>query len=156
MTTKRKTDKYLSRLEELYSNVKNWLPKDFTVEKEGIELNEELSGQYIAPGLKILDTSKKVVAKLCPVGASVIGAEGLVELTGKFDRQRFVFLEAGGPTISVTEIVGEKKTKVQKPLFKNVTKAGWYWIEDSRRSKAAFVDKEVFTDLISEVSNYAF
>lgn len=156
MTTEAKKKEYLSRLETLYSNVEKWLPKEYTVKKSDIELNEETPGRYNAPVLEILDKTKTKIAELRPVGAWVIGAEGLVELVGKFDRQRFVFLEAGGPTISVTEIVGDQKTKVQKSLFKNVINAGWYWIEDSKRSKAALVDKEVFIDLVAEVSNYAF
>jgi hypothetical protein len=41
-----------------------------------------------------------------------------------------------------------------RPLFSGVVEDGWYWIEDPHFRKARRVDRELFVDLLQEVSDY--
>ncbi len=41
-------------------------------------------------------------------------------------------------------------------LIKEVGQDGWYWIEDKRLGKTHAVNKELFLDLLAEVSDYEF
>ena len=66
-----KQKNYLKRLNELYKEVKKWTKtRALVVKEKEVNLNEELLGQYKAPGLLIIDKKGEKIAELQPVGAS--------------------------------------------------------------------------------------
>jgi hypothetical protein len=158
METKMDLEKqrYIERLKDLYQEVEKWIKQKGLVAKEqDIEINEEVPGRYKAPALTIQSEHGEQVAELLPIGAWIIGAEGRVDLIGKLDRTNLVFLQMGGPVVkkSLRDSIG-KVEEVSRPLFKGVSQAGWYWIGESRRGRAHPLTKELFLDLLSEVSDY--
>jgi hypothetical protein len=91
-----------------------------------------------------------------PVGAWVIGARGRADLIGKLDKVILVSLEEGGSAKTNTITCGDRKETSINKFYKGIEEAGWYWIEDRRRGRAHKIDKEVFYDLLTEVSDYEF
>ena len=80
-------DRFLKSVDELYDNISSWLsPYGLTTLPEKIEITEEASGAYKANKLTIQDEKKEIVASIMPVGAWVIGANGRVDLIGKYDK----------------------------------------------------------------------
>ncbi len=148
-------DNFLIKIEELYRDIDSWISSyGLTSIKEKVEIREETLGAYNADKLGILDKRKKFVAEIRPIGASVIGAEGRLDLTGKFDKAILVYLEKERPELISTIKDGEREYAHTEKLFKGAKEAGWYWIEDKLRGKAHMVNKELFFDLLSVVSDY--
>ena len=152
-----KQKEYISKIEQLYSEIEKWIEqKSFVAQKGEVEINEEVPGRYKAPALSIQDQEGEQIAELRPVGAWIIGAEGRVDIVGLLDRNSLVYMKPGGPHISTSVTVAQEKTRKQqsKPLFKGVEQAGWYWIESKRRGRACLLTEQLFLDLLSEVSDY--
>ena len=156
--TTSKQKEYITRLDELYSRVGMWIENtDLKVSRSVFELNEEVPGHYEAPTLTILDVSGKKLAELQPVGAWIIGAEGRVDLVGLLDRNSLIYLTTGGPQITTrARASAGNPEESSQPLFKGVEQPNWYWIGESRLGRVHPVTQELFLDLLSEVSDYAF
>jgi hypothetical protein len=118
-----------------------------------VTLTEDIYGSYEVPLLQICTAEDRQVALLHPVGISVIAAEGRVDLIGNRDRQPIVYLATGGPQISVTERSGDSARRIVHPLFKDVTVAGWYWLEDVRLGRARKLDQVLFKELLKGVAD---
>ncbi len=146
---------FLSRLEALYTDVTSWVAdRTLNVSSSFVELHEETLGRYEVPCLSIQKAGGEEIGMLNPVGATVIGASGRVDLVGAVDREILVFLDKGGPTISRTiQDSGQAKTQTV-PLYRGVSEDGWYWIESRKPSRARLLDKTLFLDLLDEVSDY--
>jgi hypothetical protein len=151
-----KKQQYIRWINELYGQVKKWVEtKNLVTKEKEVELNEELLGQYKAPGLLIEEKKGKKIAELKPVGAQIIGAEGRVDVVGKVDKMHLIYLEPPGPGLSTTEKVsGEEPQRPSRPLFRGVNRPGWYWIESARLGRAKPVTEEMFLDMLAEVSDY--
>jgi len=150
-------EKFLKNIGELYDNISSWLsPYGLNTLSEKIKITEEASGTYNANKLTILDEKKETVASIMPVGAWVIGANGRLDLIGKYDKVIIVNLEKGGPALSTTVTVGDHQEASTRQFYKGIEKTGWYWIEDRRRGKAHLLDKDLLLELLSEVSDYEF
>lgn len=146
---------FCEQIEDLYKNVGEWLESTpLRTAREEIQINEEVFGAYSVPVLIMRNGADRLVAKIVPVGAHVIGAQGRVDLKGRHDDEILVFLKDAGPTIeSVLEVGGSGKT-IKTQLYKGVEESGWYWIEDKRRGKAHKVSRELFFELLWGVSDY--
>ncbi len=154
----RKTlDRFLKDIDELYVNIISWLDtSELTTFTEQIELREEASGAYKIRKLIIHDKKKETIADITPVSARVIGANGRVDSLGKYDKAIILKLEKNDSPSITTIPVGDHKEATSTQFYKGIEKAGWYWIEDRRRGKAHFLNKELFLELLSEVSDYEF
>jgi len=75
-------------------------------------------------------------------------------LIGNIDKAIIVHLDIGGPAMTTTMTAGDYKETRTTSFYKGITKQGWYWIEDRKRGKAIFFTKELFVELLSEVSDY--
>jgi hypothetical protein len=105
--------------------------------------------------LTIDDAHGKQVAQLIPVGAWIIGAEGRVDLVGLLDKEILVYLKKGGPHLKVKESTEPSDAREwSRPLFQGVDRPGWYWIEEKRLGRARLVTKQLFLDLLAEVSDH--
>jgi hypothetical protein len=139
----------------LFTAIDTWVSDTgMKLRREEITINEEQSGQYIASRLIIEDASGKKVADISPVAAFVIAADGRLDLNGTVDKAIIVRLQQGGPSFTTSVHHGNQTDTNTTYLYKGVDKNGWYMIDDSRRAKAHFVDKELFFELLSEVSDY--
>jgi hypothetical protein len=148
---------YTQRVTQLFEQIRQWLDgSDFTVDEDSIEIREEDLGLYTAPRLHVLGREGRHVADIEPRGAAIIGAEGRVDIAGAFDRQVIVYLRGKGPQMHSHEIQqGHVRETQSYPLFSGVTDDGWYWIEEVRLGRARLLNRELFHDLLVEVSDYA-
>jgi hypothetical protein len=130
---------YRHRVEQLYAEVREWLKGSALATGESvITLREGIYGPYYVPILVILDAEARRAAMLEPAGSSIIGACGRVDIVGNYDRQSVLYLAAGSGSNRV---------------FKNVTVAGWYWIEEARLGRVRQLDQTLFMDLLKEVTD---
>ncbi len=145
---------FLLALDDLYSEVENW------VESLGLEtvrgekpIREEEFGTYTAPTLQIR-RGERMVATLDPVGASIVGADGRVDLKGRVTSEIISLFEKARPTIALPGMLEEETTaRHAHPFYPEITTPGWYWIEFRVRGRARRMSRELFVDLMRRVSN---
>jgi hypothetical protein len=150
-------EKYLQHVRELYDSVQDWLKstKMHAEELGSVDLNEEAYGEYSAPILRISTQEDQQLAEVKPVGADILAAEGRVDIVGVIDSQILVFIRDGGPQLSISTTVGEQDpTYNRRPLYQGVVMDGWYWINRNEPGHVRMVDRQVFLDLIQEVSDH--
>jgi len=142
------------RVLDLYKQVEGWV-KDTSLKMEQQEHSvvEELYGSYNVPQLEVRRGDGAHVALLVPIGASVIAAEGRIEIVGTRDRQPLVYFAGGGPHVNVTIGGGPSPVQTSRRVFKDVTSEGWYWPEDVRLGRARPLDATLFKDLLRAVSD---
>ena len=146
---------FVESVSSFFSEVESWiLSSPLKVGIEEIQITEENAGSYKINKHKIQDESDKKVADLVPIGTFIIGANGRIDLNGTIDRVVIVHLEINSPAMTTKVTVGNHRKTPTTYFYKGIEKSGWYWIEDSRRSKAHFMDRKLFCELLKEVSDY--
>jgi len=149
-------DIYRERVNVLYLDVQKWV-EPLTTKMQEVEVLERVSGSYAVRSLEIMKSDGSEVIRLEPVGTWIIGAEGRVDLKGYNGKEVIIYLTNDGPALNFSETESDGETsKSTMALFQGVEQDGWYWIEDSRRGRARLMTQELFRDLVSEVSDYAF
>lgn len=148
---------YLAKLAALYVDFRTWLkPVGIETSQYEIRLLEEAFGAYVAPGMKLY-LNNRLLADVRPVGAAIIGASGRVDIVGSVATATLVYLEKGGPRITITETSGNHSHTTHGPLlFVGIGNSGWYWIQDRQSHKALPLGKDLCLNLISSVSDHAF
>ncbi|MCP4110450.1 MAG: hypothetical protein GY749_33840 [Desulfobacteraceae bacterium] len=155
-------DEYLNNISECYAMIEEWLnEKSLSSEQIEYDIHEKASGKYTTKKLLIYKDENKQIAELLPVGAWIIGAKGRIDLIGNFDQQILIYLKKDikmetSVTTSINDDEYQEVSKNRHSLYKGFEKAGWYWIGDKRLGKAHFLNKDLFFDLLSEVSDYEF
>ena len=162
-------ERYLNNISEFYAVVAQWLKdKSLSYEERDYQLNEKISGEYTAKILSVfsdcnaspLKNDMGSIAEIHPVGAWVIGASGRIDLIGDFDQQILVYLEKDFEKKTSETVLNDKGpleiSKNSYSPYKGVEHGGWYWIEDRRLGKAHAVNKELFFELLAEVTDYEF
>lgn len=146
---------FVESVDNFYDEVGSWVESsNLIVIRQKIEISEEYSGNYTCNKLLLKGESGKLIAEIVPVGTFIIGGNGRIDLNGTFDKAIIVNLESGGPSMTSTITVGTHTESKKTSFYKGVEKQGWYWIEDRRRGKANFMNKEIFNELLREVSDY--
>src|SRR5713226_409753 len=145
---------YQKRLGQLFKQIREWL-KDTGIRLKETEIliNEGFPDSYKAKTLDLVDNGKLIV-KVTPAGYRIIGAEGRVDFVGTLDTQSVIYLVNGGPAVpaaSGSDGIGRKR-----PLYAGVKGSGWYWIENARLGRAKRLSRQLFRDLVKEVSDYEF
>ena len=119
--SKKEFDIYIKNIDILFKNIEKWLkPSKLKISRSKIEINEEAAGKYKIDKLKINDNNKKNVADVVPIAAWVIGANGRVDLVGKYDRTILVNLEKDKSENSISET-----NKKESTLYNSINKSGW-------------------------------
>ena len=152
----KKRDDYLNALKRIFSDIEKWAKESgLKIKKEKFSITEEQIGPYDVPCLRLLDKSNKEIAVLRPVGAFIIGASGRFDMEGRLDKETIILMGKGGPVFE-TKISqgGNILEKSKTHLFRGIDKDGWYWIESKKLGRARLFDRELFLDLIREISDY--
>lgn len=145
---------FLTHVNNLLSSMESWaMAEGLKVSKSEVELNEEVYGRYLAPKITILHPDGSMLAEITPIGASVLGANGRVDMQGYADKVILLDLDAGGPVRHPKHLAGSPEPQT-RPLFRGIGSAGWYWIENRVSSKGHKLGREVFFDLLAEVADY--
>jgi len=139
---------YLQRVNQLYQNIQDWLKNDDLVcTQSEVEIAETL-GEYVVPTLAIQTVAGEDLAALKPVGASVLHAEGMIEVTGWLDRDYIMYMQAGGP--GFIDPAG-----LRHPFYKGIGEEGWYWL-NRLNTHALLLQKSSLLQLITWVSDHEF
>lgn len=147
--TESKQQIYLQRINQLHTNIKNWLQDEpFILEISNIDIIEVL-GNYQVAQLSIKTKNGETLAKLLSKGTAVLLGEGLIEMEGKVGTESIIYMLKGG--LMITDRYGKNR-----PMYKGINENGWYWIEDSYRNKAHLMNQALIKDLITLVSDYEF
>jgi virulence-associated protein VapD len=151
-------ERYAERLNALYDSIETWLDKEqYHFERGSVELEQQNIGKYTAPTLTITNTHiKERVAELKPDGALVIAAEGRVDIIGDIDSDYLLYLVSdSGIDVDVsTKVENASETTEAKrwSVFRGFQHEGWYFTEVRRLARVKPINKELFIDILAEVS----
>ena len=146
---------FVDSVNSLFNEIETWIASTkLKGSRHEIEISEEASGKYKVVKLILVDEGGKKVAELTPVGTFIIGGSGRIDLNGSIDKAIIVSLEVGDPSMATSVTVGGQTETGTNSFYQGIDKQGWYWIEDKRRGKANFFTKELFIELLREVSDY--
>jgi hypothetical protein len=134
---------YVERIEQLYTDIRAWLAKEnLVVIDTCIEILEQMA-TYQVTGLSVQTQAGKVLAEIKPAAASVIVAEGRIDVVGWLGTEYLLYMLKHRPELG-------------KPLYKGLNQDAWYWIEDSYRNRAHSLEASILLELITLVSDYEF
>ena len=138
--TQAKKQIYLQRVNQLYANIRNWLQDEPLILEEG-ELNViEALGHYKAPRLSIKTKEGELLAEFKPTGASVLLAEGAMDVKGGIGLEYVLYMLESDPQ-----------------TFFKIDADGWYWQEQRDNVDPHFINnKATLLQLITWVSDYEF
>jgi hypothetical protein len=147
---------YVQRVATFLQEVSGWCrDHELTVEYGAVTLREELVAPYEAASLKISKDAASL-AKLVPVASRVIGAQGRVDLVGRLARHPLLYYFENGLTLWTKNEADEKpESSAPKRKYLGADGEGWYWIEAGIR-RPKLVNKSLFLDLLTDVSDYEF
>ena len=135
----KKVREFLEKIEELYRFVEEFCKRqNLGYRYNDIEIYEEFGGRYRTKELYVYENGE-FLFKLKPVGAYIIAADGRVDLIGKFDEVRLIFLT------QPYELQG-------KPLYKGFEKEGWYVSLEGRKVKP--LNENVLCQVLGEISEF--
>lgn len=135
--------KYVERIEQLYTKIRKWLAEtNLVIIETRISILEQIA-DYKVTGLLIKTQAGKTLAEIKPAAASVIIAEGKIDMVGWLGTEYLLYMLKPRPELGTA-------------LYKGITQDDWYWIEDSYRNRAHRIEKNLLLELITLVSDYEF
>ena len=150
-----KVNSFIESVDKLFTEIESWIAStNLKGVQQEIEITEEASGRYIVKKLTLEDEKEKKIAELLPIGTFIIGGNGRIDLVGTIDKAIIVNLETGGPSMTTTMTAGDYTETQTTSFYIGIDRQGWYWIEDSKRGKANLFTKDLFVELLREVSDY--
>ncbi|MEW6237653.1 MAG: hypothetical protein AB1656_19895 [Candidatus Omnitrophota bacterium] len=145
-------DEYLSRLNELYSKVDDWVrdivPKA-DIEEERITIKEEPIDAYQAKVLVIKRPNRKTV-RLIPRGRWIIGAEGRVDMKSDLGTETLIYVSEGAPTIRIDLLTENGKILEEReshPYLTDIVK-GWVFLQNRQLGMLPSLNADLFYRLI--------
>jgi hypothetical protein len=130
-------------------SIEEWLKEKLLYCKSmDYPMNEKESGEYVAQKLIIFKD------KIRPVGAWIIGASGRIDLIGDFDQQILIYLKEN-TKLATNEKKAERSDRGYS-FYRGFEGEGWYWIEEKRLGNIYPVNKKLFLELLTEVTDYDF
>jgi len=148
----RKVQLFLEKLKELYAFVEVFCKEQgLNYRYEEIEIYEEYAGKYKTEEIYVYKNDS-FLFKLKPIGAYIIAADGRVDLIGKFDERKLIFLAKPYKLVSKVEIDGVIVEERETLLYKGFKKEGWYIVLE--RGKIKPLDKASFCKVLEEISEF--
>jgi hypothetical protein len=142
---------YLERVHQFYQQVTEWLPTNLATREGPNYTILDSTGEYTASQLSVVTNKgtdvEQVLANLLPKTCTVILAEGWIKMVGRFDEENLLYMLIDGEQLTNPD-------ERIRPLYE-VERDGWYW-EDIHRRQPVWITREVFLDLLQEVSDYEF
>ena len=148
----KKVQLFLEKLEELYKFVEEFCKEqNLEYRYEDIEIYEEFGGRYKTKELFVYKDGE-FLFKLKPVGAYIIAADGRVDLIGKFDEKRLIFLTRQHELVTKLEENGKILSEKRTPLYSGFRGAGWYIALE--RKRVTPLSKVSLCQVLEEVSEF--
>ena len=150
----RRRDEWLADVGRLYSTVEEYLSRyteegSVQVERTDKRMREDSIGEYDIQSLTIMVGSRR--ARLDPVGASVIGAKGRVDMVGPHGTLKLVLVPhtAAAPRIAFRESEGGRRP----PTEQTEEIVDWDWKIATPPPGITYVDlgEEEFLDAVADV-----
>ncbi len=140
---------YLEKVGQFYRQVQDWIQNDFyfaITEKSPIL---DTIGTYPVNVLSIYrkNRQKAALADLFPQGIAVFMGDGLIELKGIFGTEWIIYMLKDG-------IIIDNEHDTVTHIYQGIEKDGWYWLEESEETKPHLMNKALFFNLLSLVSDY--
>lgn len=143
-----KQQRYIERVNDLFTQIKTWLPKDLTTVDIPRTIQDE-TGEYDAFGLALVKKNMPepddAVADLFPQGCSALLAEGMIDLDGPYGTVSIVYLEK-------SKVLWLPRDGKSRPIFNGVEHDGWYWLEDPLSSRMLPMNAALLLELLEMVS----
>lgn len=129
---------YLQRVNQFYADLKNWLQDEaFILEEDHVDVIEAL-GEYQAPRCSVKTQEGELLAEFKPTGASVLLAEGAIDVKGWLDKEYVLYMLKNDPQ-----------------TYYKIEEDGWYWQEQRLDVEPHFLNnKTTLLQLITWVSDY--
>jgi hypothetical protein len=152
---KNRIQRYLERVEQLYTPIKQWVREENLVIVPSRVDTIERQATYKVTQLTLKTQEGETLAEIKPTSSMLVAGEGLIEIEGWFGKETLVYMIKD--RLMITKPSRKDRTKnVTVPMYEGIDVDGWYWIEDSRRNRAHRLDKSIFLELITFVSDYEF
>lgn len=143
-------DRYLMRLNTLYSEIEGWLrDSGLRFDRRLKSMADATGEQYHAPILVISGAGGEEIACIAPYSYDVVGAEGLVSVVGSYDTRMLSYFLDNGPPLG-----GRVAEPAMEYLLSGVEKPGWYVIADPKTGVTRRLDADLLYELLAEVSDY--
>lgn len=154
-TNENQLKEYLQNVSVLFANIENWsVKRGLEINRSILEISEEEYGTYKIEKLILTDVGRSI-AEIIPIGCSMIGSYGRVDIVGLLDREVISYLKKDGPYITQSELIDGVLKEVRKKYFyRDINETDWYWIESTRLGRAKKFDEALFFDLLASVSDY--
>ena len=81
-------------------------------------------------------------------------ANGRIDIKGPHDKIILVDLDAGGPTTTRTTTTEDGPSTRTRHFYKGIDTPGWYWIDNRASSRGHKLDRDLFLNLLAEVSDH--
>jgi len=146
---------FVAKVEALLKDLEKWASESYLQTVRGeVDVSEETLGTYSVPSLTISDQYGNFLAEIVPIGTRILGANGRIDLRGRYDKAIVVDLNEGGPTLTTTMIDGSTDKKRTTKFYRGIDQDGWYWIDRTAQPKGHVLTKELFLGLLTQVSDY--
>lgn len=137
--TEEKKQTYLKRVNQLYSKIRDCLQNQpLILETDEIDIIEAL-GHYKVPKLSIKTKENQLLAEFKPSGASVLLAEGAIDVEGCVDRGYLLYMLKNNPQ-----------------TFFKIEADDWYWVEARINVQPQLIKPDQILQIITYVSDYEF
>ena len=155
---------WLTKVNELYSQIEVWL-SDWTRDKkitistnETISIVEEYIGQYQTPVMKISIGDEKI--ELIPIGTLIIGSRGRIDVKGKAGSIMLILIKKGTyPDVNIKVFNSEREAredKEKKPSSisePNSNQLIWKYAKRYPQTEEYFeLNKALFEEILMAVS----
>ncbi len=148
----RNVRRFLEQLKKLYSFIEEFCREyGLRCRYSDLEIYEEFAGKYKAKELYVYSDGD-LLFKLKPIGAHIIAADGRVDLIGKFEERRLVFLSRPYELQTEIKIDGRVIERKVRPLYKGFEKEGWYVSLEG--GKIRLLNKATLCQILEEVSEF--
>jgi hypothetical protein len=147
---------FLEKVDQFFSEMESWCASEnLSSQRTPISISEEEYGHYNTDQLKITTKAGKHIADVTPIGASILGANGRIDIKGPHDKIILVDLDAGGPTTTKSTTPPEDGNPPRtRHFYKGIDTPGWYWIDNRASSRGHKLDRDLFLNLLAEVSDH--
>ena len=124
---------YEQRVNSLYDLVESAIrrlePGATFVRTSPVKIDEQLTGPYSVPSLEVSIPGKMGI-RFIPKGIYNIGARGRVDARSRLGTEVVVWVEKGGPVLTVTARKDEDELESSTlPVFPGVPE-GWAWMDE--------------------------
>ncbi len=152
----KKVENFLNKIRELYNQIENFVNKyDLKYKYDDISLYEEYAGKYWTQEMYI-SKDGEFLFKLKPIGAYIIGADGRVDIIGKFDSKVIIYLEKLYKMEFATSTESGDKKECVSPstvsLYDGYEGPGWYFSGD--RKKILPLNNQNICSVLEEISEF--